>query len=193
MPWLRFSILQLLLAAALCALLCALGTASWRAFSWRGAASPVTPSRTAEAFLLAAGFIGWSITWGLVARSRQRLVVRFAQPTELRLVWGLMFVGGVVAVTVPVGLLVIQGPLVWPGVYYALCVGLVLIAGATQRRTHELGRLPILQMTNLLACDWVNFVLGVICHGLLRRPHVQGYLNHVKQIPRKALVGDGSP
>ena len=101
---------------------------------------------------------------------------------ELKLVWGLMFAGGLVAVAFPVALLVIQGPLLWPGIYYALGVGLILMVAAAARRTNELGRLPILQMTNLLACDWVNFVLGVICHGLLRRPHVQGYLVHVQNM-----------
>jgi hypothetical protein len=95
-----------------------------------------------------------------------------------------MFAGGLVAVAIPVALLVIQGPLLWPGIYYALGVGLVLMVAAAARRTTELGRLPFLQMTNLLACDWVNFVLGVICHGLLRRPHVQGYLVHVQDLSK---------
>lgn len=136
-------------------------------------------SRWPQILIIAGGFVAWGIAWGVVAHRQRPHVALYPRPVELKLIWGLMFIGGLVAVAVPVALLVTQGPLLWPGVYYALAIGLILIVGAAGRRTKKLERLPILQMTNLLTCDWVNFVLGVICHGLLRRPHVRGYLNHV--------------
>jgi hypothetical protein len=180
MPWPRFSILQLLLLAALCALVTGLATSSWRSRPWTLQSQPPGRNRPVEAAILTIGLVGWGIAWGVVARRRRPFSTEFAVPTELKLVWGLLFAGGLVAVTVPVALLVILGPQPWPGVYYALVIGLVLIVAGAGRRTRELGRVPILQMTNLVACDWVNFILGVICHGLLRKPHVQGYLHHVE-------------
>jgi hypothetical protein len=55
-------------------------------------------------------------------------------------------------------------------------VGLVLIAGAASRRTSNLPQVAFLQMFNLLACDPVNFLLGMLAQSLLLRPHVQQFL-----------------
>ncbi len=150
----------------------------WDVSSGQLKARLVGQIRLPHTLLYCGGFVGWAIAWGVVARRRQPVHTEFKPPLELKLVWGLVLIGGLLAVAVPVALLVTRGPLLWPGIYYALGVGLVLIVGAAGRRTARLERLPILQMFNLLACDWVNFVLGVIAHGLLRRPHVQGYLYH---------------
>jgi WD40 repeat protein len=87
-------------------------------------------SRTLQILIFALGFCAWAIGWGTVARRQRPTAIPYQPPIELRLIWGLMFIGGFVATTVPAALLVVSGPLVWPGMYYALGVGLVLIAGA---------------------------------------------------------------
>jgi uncharacterized membrane protein len=176
MRWPRFTILQLLLLAALCALVIGLATASWRSRPRQLQPQPAGRSRPAEAAILTIGLVAWGLSWGVVASRRQLERADMEAPTELKLVWGLFFAGGLVAVSVPVALLVFQGPLQWPGIYYAPIVGVALIVAAAGRRTHDLSRIAYIQMTNLVAGDWVNFVLGIVCHSLLRRPQVQGYL-----------------
>lgn len=181
MRWPRFTTLQLLLVAAHCALIFGLATASWRSNPWGIYPRTITQSRLLEALIITTGFVGWSIAWGLVARRQQPIAAEFKPPVELTLIWGLMFVGGLVAVATPVAVLVVVGPQPWPGVYYALYLGVVLTASAASRRSRHLSQVIFLQLLSLLACDPVNFLLGLIAQRLLRRLHVQSYLNHVNQ------------
>jgi len=181
MRWPRFTTLQLLLVTALCALIFGLVTASWRSNPWGMYPSTISQSRLVEALIITTGLVGWSVAWGVVARRQQPIATEFKPPVELKLIWGLMFVGGLVAVATPVALLVIAGLQPWPGVYYALYLGVVLTASAASRRSRHLSQVVYLQLLSLFACDPVNFLLGLIAQRLLRRPYVQGYLNHVNQ------------
>jgi hypothetical protein len=122
------------------------------------------------------GFAAWSIAWGIVSRRPTQTSEPFTVPLELKLCWGLLLIGGLVAIAAPVSYLIMSGPLVWPPVYFSLLVGVIAMAGAARRETARLARLTSLQMCNLLACDPINFLLGVVGQALLRRPHVRQFL-----------------
>jgi WD40 repeat protein len=140
----------------------------------------VGQSRLAQAILYWCGFVGWAIAWGVVARRVWPTSSQFKPPAELRLIWGLMFIGGLAAVAAAVVLLVVHGLQLWPGVYYALALGLVLLVSGASKATALLRHVALAQTASLLACDPVNFLLGLMAWRLLRRPHVQSYLMQVQ-------------
>jgi WD40 repeat protein len=134
--------------------------------------------RILQIVIFALGFAVWSIAWGIVSRRATNSPEPFSVPLELKFCWGLLLIGGLVAIVAPVTYLMMSGPLVWPPVYFSLLVGVIAMAGAARRETARLSRLTSLQMCNLLACDPVNFVLGLVGQALLRRPHVRQFLAH---------------
>jgi WD40 repeat protein len=134
--------------------------------------------RILQIVIFTLGFALWSIAWGIVSRRATNSPEPFSVPLELKFCWGLLLIGGLVAIVAPVTYLMMSGPLVWPPVYFSLLVGVIAMAGAARRETARLSRLTSLQMCNLLACDPVNFVLGLVGQALLRRPHVRQFLAH---------------
>jgi|GEM_PF-6801731 FOG: WD40 repeat len=149
----------------------------WDTISCRLRQRITSHSRVPQTLIFTLGFVGWSIAWGLVARRQRPVTTQFKPPVELALIWGLMFVGGIAAMAVPVALLVMVGPWLWLGVYYALAMGLVLMVSGASRTTASLQRVAYFQTASLVACDPVNFVLGLIVQSLMRRPHVAQYLS----------------
>ena len=137
------------------------------------------------------GFAAWSVAWGVVSRQVANSPEPFTVPLELKLCWGLLLIGGLVAIAAPVTYLMMSGPLVWPPVYFSLLVGVIAVAGAARRETVRLARLTSLQMCNLLACDPVNFVLGLVGQALLRRPHVRQFLD--QKSPDAAVATTARP
>jgi hypothetical protein len=100
-------------------------------------------------------------------------------PAELRNCWGLMVAGGLIAILIPISMLFLIGPIIYPMVYYSLFVGVMAIVRGAARDTLGLRKLAKMQMGNILLCDAINVILGVIEWLLLRRPHVQQYLLEV--------------
>ncbi len=152
----------------------------WEVATGKLKARLVGQSRLAQALLYWCGFVGWAVAWGVVARRHRPASGQFKPPPELKLTWGLMFIGGLAAVAVPVVVLVVHGPQLWPGVYYALAIGLVLLTSGASKATATLRHVAFFQAASLLACDPVNFLLGLMACRLLRRPHVQRYLMQVQ-------------
>jgi hypothetical protein len=104
-------------------------------------------------------------------------------PLELKICWGMMLVGGFVALLIPISVLFHSGPVVWPALYFGLAVGCLALARGAARDTDGLTGAAAFQVANIVACDPVNFVLGIIEQRLLKRPHVAQYLVDVRRAP----------
>lgn len=171
-------------------------------------------SRTLQTVLFTALFAAWSAAWGMVTlrnaeRERQeaenarlkdisspdpavRSLTSFATttlaagepPIEIKLGWGLMFIGGLVAMALPIYLFVHAGPVQWPMMYVSLFTGIAATAKGAGRQTTGLLWVTRGQLLNLLACDPINFVLGTLAFALLKRPHVRQYLALVNDLAR---------
>ena len=141
-------------------------------------------SRMLQIILFVALFALWSAAWGIIARRQHvrelgvhanaTLVARV--PIELKLCWGMMLIGGLVALAISIAALFLVGTFVWPMMYVSLVTGVAAIACGAARQTRGLERVATLQLLNVAACDPVNFVLGTLAYNLLRRPHVRQYL-----------------
>jgi WD40 repeat protein len=100
-------------------------------------------------------------------------------PLELKLVWGLMAIGGLAALAIPITFLFVVGPVVFVTLYFSLFVGMQAIAKGASRETRGLAGAANLQAINVIACDPINLLLAGIEHALLRRPQVRYYLDQV--------------
>jgi len=136
------------------------------------------------------GLSVWAGIWGIVQkRDRESLVKRDVQSTEsdgckstataplvIKICWGLMIVGGLVALGIPIVLMFKLGPLLFPTVYFSLFVGLSAIARGAARDTANLRRTAGLQLANMIALDPANVVFAAMEFALLRTRSVREYL-----------------
>jgi hypothetical protein len=106
----------------------------------------------------------------------ERAAVAGPPPLELKLVWGLMAIGGLAALAIPITFLFLVGPVVFLTIYFSLFVGMQAIVKGAGRETLGLPGAANLQAINIVACDPINLLLAGIEHALLRRPQVQYYL-----------------
>lgn len=97
-------------------------------------------------------------------------------PAELKLCWGLMVGSGLIALLIPISLVFVMGPIVFPMMYYSLFVGVATMSRGAARDTAGLLWIAGLQMANLMVCDPINMVAGGIERLLLGRPNVRQYL-----------------
>ncbi|HZN35244.1 MAG TPA: hypothetical protein VFB80_15555, partial [Pirellulaceae bacterium] len=97
-------------------------------------------------------------------------------PVELKVVWGLMAIGGLTALAIPITFLFVVGPLVFVTIYLSLIVGVRAMIFGAARETQGLAGVAKLQMLNIIACDPINLLLATLEQTLLRRPNVQEYL-----------------
>ena len=97
-------------------------------------------------------------------------------PTELKLCWGLMFLGGCAALVIPISLMFLWGPLYFPTIYFALVIGVLAVAKGAARETLGLKTVAKMQAASIIACDPINMLLGSMEFNLLNRPHVLDYL-----------------
>lgn len=159
-------------------------------------------------------FAAWSAAWGIVVRrnaERERQATESARllsiassdsrftnldrfssatlappnpPIEIKLSWGLMVIGGLIAMALPIYLFAHTGPVQWPMMYVSLATGMAAMAKGAGRQTTGLLWVTRAQLFNLLACDPINFVLGTLGSALLHRPHVQQYLALTNDLAR---------
>jgi hypothetical protein len=97
-------------------------------------------------------------------------------PLELRLCWGLMFLGGCAALVIPITLMFLWGPFYFPTIYFALVIGVLAVAKGAARETLGLKMVAKMQAASILACDPINMLLGSMEFNLLNRPNVLEYL-----------------
>jgi hypothetical protein len=152
---------------------------------------PIT-RRLAPVSTFIGGLTAWAIAWGIVRKrsreslaangnpkresgDRQRLPTHSA-PLAMNLCWGLMIVGGLVALSIPIVLMFTVGPLLFPTIYFSLFVGLAVIARGAARDTANLKRTAALQLANMIALDLANVVFAAMEFALLRNRSVKEYL-----------------
>jgi WD40 repeat protein len=159
-------------------------------------------SQRTQTTILIVLFSVWSAMWGIVAkrsarrernanghdqRETKEVSVSSAitnAPSELKLSWGLMVIGGLIALAWPIALFVSSGPLQWPMMYVSLFTGMAAMAKGAGRQTTGLLWMTKAQQANMFACDWINFVLGTLEFALLNRQHVQQYLALANDLAR---------
>jgi hypothetical protein len=133
--------------------------------------------------LFTALFAAWSAAWGIVSRRQwQRAIASDARPPlpipiEVKLCWGLLLIGGLVSLGLPIAIFLSVGPMVWPMFYVALFTGIAEVSRGAARDPRGLPHIAALQLLNIAACDPVNFLLGTLARTLLNRPHVRQFLH----------------
>jgi hypothetical protein len=100
-------------------------------------------------------------------------------PLGLKLCWGMMLLGGLTALAIPITMMFLMGPLLFPTVYAGLFIGVVAVARGAARETLGLKGVATLQSACILACDPFNLLFGAMEHNLLGRPRVMEYLVQV--------------
>ncbi len=97
-------------------------------------------------------------------------------PLSLKVCWGLMLAGGLIALVVPIGFLFLNpSNMLWTS-YYSLFLGIVAISRGASRDTLGLGRVVVLQAASIIAFDPINLMLAAIEQFLLCRPRVKQFL-----------------
>jgi hypothetical protein len=190
----RFTILGLFFATSFVALMLGLFISAWRVHAARSphltshvldeefappSGPPLFPTST---FVI--GFAAWAAAWGVVLKHQANRSERPGQldrhtppaPLGIRLCWGLMVVGGLVAVAMPIVTMFLAGPLLFPTFYFSLLVGLIAISRGVAGDTQRLRRTAALQLANLVALDPANVVFAAMEYALLRTARVQEYL-----------------
>jgi len=138
-----------------------------------------SPATLIAIFVL--GFTAWAATWGVVSK-RLRLHENVTNgssvcaPLEMKLLWGLMVAGGMVALAIPIVTMFLVGPLLFPTVYFGLPVGIIAIARGAARDTLKLRRTMVLQLANIVAFDPVNVVFSAMEYPLFRSSRASDYL-----------------
>jgi len=149
-------------------------------------------ARAAPMAAFIVGFATWALVWG-VARKRGRDALAkkgyresdistrpelppSTAPLAMNVCWGLMIVGGLVALGIPVVLMFTLGPWLFPTVYFSLLVGLAAIARGAARDTVNLRQTAGLQLANMVALDPANVVFAAMEFALLRSRSVREYL-----------------
>ena len=94
----------------------------------------------------------------------------------MKLCWGLMIVGGLIALAVPIVMMFLVGPWLFPTVYFSLLVGVAAISRGAARDCAGLKQTAALQLANLVALDVANVVFAAMEYALLRSTAVKEYV-----------------
>jgi hypothetical protein len=149
-------------------------------------------ARAAPMAAFIASFAVWAVVWGIVRKRgreslakngsrelqdspRQRLPTPSA-PLAMKVCWGVMVIGGMVALGIPIVLMFTLGPLLFPTIYFSLFVGLAAIARGAARDSVDLRRTAELQLANMVALDPANVVFAAMELALLNSRSVREYL-----------------
>jgi hypothetical protein len=155
-------------------------------------------TRLAPMAAFVVGFVAWAAVWGVVRKRRRESLAKksvaesedcprqrlptpsslpcASPPLALKSCWGLMIVGGIVALGIPIVLMFLFGPLLFPTVYFSLFVGLAAIARGAARDSVGLKRTAGLQLANMIALDVANVIFAAMEFALLRSRSVRDYL-----------------
>ena len=100
-------------------------------------------------------------------------------PTALRACWVMMIVGGVLAIMFSMALIFDVGSccIFLPTVYYGVVTGTIAIVHGIRRSRSGLAPVSVMQMCNIINCDFFNLMLGLITNMLLREENVREFLD----------------
>lgn len=139
-------------------------------------------------------FTLWATLWGIVSKRVRESLARngnetssgnarkriptpsIPAPLALKLCWGLMIIGGLVALGIPIMLMFMIGPWLFPTQYFSLFVGLAAVARGAALDTLNLKRTAALQMANMISLDFANIVFAAMEFALLQSRSVREYL-----------------
>jgi predicted Zn finger-like uncharacterized protein len=106
---------------------------------------------------------------------------RDEKPGKVQAVAIMTLVGGILATLTAVILAVTIYGLCWPGTYYSLVLGIMAIVKGSQLLSDKAQDQPppsgiaIMQIINIVNCDWINLTLGIINLVFLGDEEVKGY------------------
>jgi len=108
---------------------------------------------------------------------------RREKPTKIQAISIMMMVGGIYALVHALGAVIGSGFVccVWPGVYYAIVMGIMAIVAASPLLgdSAHLQAAPrgiaIMQIINIINLDFVNCIMGIISLVFLNEPEVRRY------------------
>jgi len=126
-------------------------------------------------YLFGVGFIVWAVAWGLASGRRT-----VKPPATLIVCWVLMGLGGALAIMFSMALTFDIGGccLFLPTVYYGVVMGIVAITRGVGRSRTGLATVSVMQMCNIMNCDFFNLAFGIVGHVLLRGGDVRRYLEN---------------
>jgi predicted Zn finger-like uncharacterized protein len=103
------------------------------------------------------------------------------KPGKVQAISVMTLVGGILATLAAVILMVTIYGLCWPGTYYSLVLGIMAIVKGSQllgerasEQTPPSG-IAIMQIINIINCDWANLTMGIISLVFLGDPEVKRF------------------
>jgi hypothetical protein len=90
------------------------------------------------------------------------------RPGKVQAIAIMTLIGGILATIISVGFMITVYGLCWPGTYYGLVVGIMGIVKGSQLLGQNAADQPppsglaVMQIINIINCDWVNLTLGII-------------------------------
>src|SRR5262249_55443830 len=93
---------------------------------------------------------------------------RREKPGKVQAIGIMTLIGGILATLTAVILMITIYGLCWPGTYYSLVLGIMAIVKGSQllgeRAPEQLppSGIAIMQIINIVNCDWINLTLGII-------------------------------
>lgn len=103
------------------------------------------------------------------------------KPSKVQAISVMILVGGILATLTAVILMVTIYGLCWPGTYYSLVLGIMAIVKGSQLLGDRAPEQPppsgiaIMQIINIVNCDWINLTLGIINLVFLSDKEVKDY------------------
>jgi predicted Zn finger-like uncharacterized protein len=106
---------------------------------------------------------------------------RREKPGKVQAIGIMTLIGGILATLTAVILMITIYGLCWPGTYYSLVLGIMAIVKGSQllgeRAPDQMppSGIAIMQIINIVNCDWINLTLGIINLVFLGDEEVKSY------------------
>lgn len=106
---------------------------------------------------------------------------RDEKPGKVQAIAVMTLAGGILATMLSLGFMVILYGFCWPGTYYGLVMGIMAIIKGSQLLSPQAHRqsppnsIAIMQIINIINCDWINMTLGIINLVFLSDDEVKDY------------------
>ncbi|GIW79642.1 MAG: hypothetical protein KatS3mg105_1449 [Gemmatales bacterium] len=104
-----------------------------------------------------------------------------SKPSKVQAIGGMMLAGGIVAILASMAFMATCSCLLWPGTYYSLVLGILAVVRASSLLSEEAYQqspptgIAVMQIINIINCDLVNLILGILSLTFLNDPECQRY------------------